>query len=167
MTPCVKAIFVPCVKCQCSPYAGPDHASEHAQRGALQHSYARGDGVLRGYRSMPANYHQAEQQDDLMGPYPVAVQSSKETPQGITPKSIFEWQPPSGSVTPTTPTNPLMRVHLGSGALLLSPVSPLHDHLGACAVLCSHDESLHMNLSHAVSVRLTCVVAIFNPFSLR
>ncbi|EIE26480.1 AP2-domain-containing protein [Coccomyxa subellipsoidea C-169] len=66
---------------------------------------------LQGYSNMPA-LHAGAEQPHSMPPCALAVHSSKGMPRQITPKSIFEWQPQSGTASPTTPNIGLLQQQL-------------------------------------------------------
>jgi hypothetical protein len=96
--------------------AGKRHHAAHAQPGSMQHAHTFEAPVLRGYSSMPTlpADHAA-----VATPFSLAVHSSKETPrQGITPKSVFEWQPGSLPATPTTPNDLLLQDPAGRSSPL-------------------------------------------------
>ncbi len=66
---------------------------------------------LQGYSNMPA-LHAGVEQPHSMPPCALAVHGSKGMPRQITPKSIFEWQPQSGTASPTTPNIGLLQQQL-------------------------------------------------------
>ena len=77
--------------------------------------------MLRGTQSLPARYsHSTPDWADGRGCKELALdmqQVAKGTPHndGITPKSVFGWQPRSGTASPTTPYHSYL-LHLDSGA---------------------------------------------------
>ncbi|CAL8466784.1 g6320 [Coccomyxa elongata] len=89
-----------------SPQARPGalELAGHHDLGAFEH-----DVPLRSYSSMPA-MHASGEQRALLPPPALAVRSLKDIPRQITPTSIFEWQPQSGTVSPTTPNIGLLQL---------------------------------------------------------
>lgn len=85
-------------------FAGALELAGHHELGAFEH-----DVSLRSYSSMPAMHANGEQHA-LLPPSALAVRSLKDIPRQITPTSIFEWQPQSGTVSPTTPNIGLLQL---------------------------------------------------------
>ncbi|CAL5227388.1 g10341 [Coccomyxa viridis] len=66
------------------------------------------DPPLRGYSSMPAM--QTLPEDYQLDSFAGALSQAKYAmPDGITPKSVFEWQLPSGTASPSTPQHDLVQ----------------------------------------------------------